>query len=195
MSIIATINELERTIRVSSPATSLAFIKLSSILHTLLNHRYHTIDHNYFLLLIHMLVYTLQPLLTFLTNLIIHSTYRDRYNEYPILFHYDRLIGLKTDEFWTKTFTIRYLHANDIDTIFHQILPIEYLQKIVNITRSLLLLKLCDRNHPLCSTITTGDKPRLKFVYVNGTDRHDRDELDAYEQHMNETIVQYEQAQ
>ncbi|CAF4447349.1 unnamed protein product, partial [Adineta steineri] len=48
LSLISTINELEQTIRTSSPNTSIAFVKLSSILHTLLNHNYHTIDHNYF---------------------------------------------------------------------------------------------------------------------------------------------------
>lgn len=141
-----------------------------------------------------MVTYALRPLLTFLTNLIIYSTYLDRYNEYPILFHYDHLIGLKTVDFWTKTFTIRYLHANDTDTIFHQILPIEYLQKMVNITRSLLLLKLCDKNHPLCS-INTRIRPELKFTYLNSTDRQDQIDLNEYQREMKENIQQYENAQ
>ncbi len=164
-------------------------VKLSSILHTLLNHNYHTINHNYFLLLIHFVTYTLRPLLSFLTNLIIYSNYIDRYNEYPIVFNYNRLIGLKTNDFWTKTFTIRYLHSNDNDTIFHQILPIEYLQKIVNITRSLMLIKLCDKNHPLC-LITIDNKPELKFIYINS-----KENIELYEKEMKDKIFQYEQTQ
>ncbi|CAF1290773.1 unnamed protein product [Adineta steineri] len=194
LSLISTINELEQTIRTSSPNTSIAFVKLSSILHTLLNHNYHTIDHNYFLLLIHFVTYTLRPLLSFLTDLIIHSNYLDRYNEYPILFNYNRLIGLKTNDFWTKTFTIRYLYANNTDTIFHQILPIEYLQHMVNITRSLMLIKLCDKNHPLC-LITTTIKPELKFLYMNLLESTDQNQIYKYQKEMNEKILEYEQAQ
>ena len=140
------------------------------------------------------MTYSLRPLLSFLTDLIIHSTYRDRYNEYPILFNYDRLTGLKITEFWTRTFTIRYLYANNTDTIFHQILPIEYLQQIVNITRSLLLLKLCDKNHPLCLS-TTKVKPELKFTHINSLDRDDENQLKEYEREMQENISQYERAQ
>ncbi|CAF3713044.1 unnamed protein product [Rotaria socialis] len=194
LSLISSINELEQTIRTSSPNTSLAFVKLSSILHTLLNHNYHNIDQNYFLLLTHFVTYTLRPLLLFLTGLIIHSNYLDRYNEYPILFNHNRLIGLKTIDFWTKTFTIRYLHANNRDTIFHQILPIEYLQQIVNITRSLMLIKLCDKNHPLC-TITTNMIPQLNFVYINSRDRTDRKQVYKYQEEMSTKILEYEQAQ
>ncbi len=189
LSLISTINSLEQTIRTSSPTTSIAFVKLSSILHTLLNHNYHTIDHNYFLLLIHFVTYTLRPLLIFLTNLIIYSNHLDRYNEYPILFNYNRLIGLKTTDFWTKTFTIRYLYANNTDTIFHQILPIDYLQEIVNITRSLMLIKLCDKNHPLCS-IAISTKPEFKFIYINS-----KENIQQYEAEMKEKIFEYEQAQ
>ncbi|CAF4706716.1 unnamed protein product, partial [Rotaria sp. Silwood1] len=194
LSLISTIKELEQTIRTSSPNTSIAFVKLSSILHTLLNHNYHNIDHIYFLLLIHFVTYTLRPLLLFLTGLIIHSNYLDRYNEYPILFNYNRLIGLKTIDFWTKTFTIRYLYANTHDTIFHQILPIEYLQQIVNITRSLMLIKLCDKNHPLCS-ITTNIIPQLNFIYINSLDNIDRKQIYKYQEEMSEKILEYEQAQ
>ena len=194
LSLICSIDQLEKTIQTSSPTTSLAFIKLSSILHTLLNQNYHSIDRNYFLLLIHLVIYSLQPLLTFVTKLILHSSYLDRYNEYPILFHENRLTGLKTSEFWKKTFTIRYLHANDTDTIFHQVLPIEYLQQIVNITRSLLLLKLCDRNHPLCSS-TNEKKPLLKFVNFNIIDQQYNDELRDYQTAMNDEIQRYERAQ
>ena len=194
LSIVSTIRGLEETIRTSSPSTSVAFVKLSSILHTLLNHRYHSIDHNYFLLLIHWVFYALRPLLSFLSGLIIHSSYRDRYNEYPILFNHDRLTGLKITEFWTRTFTIRYLYANNTDTIFHQILPIEYLQQIVNITRSLLLLKLCDKSHPLCS-VATKVKPELKFVHLNSLDRDGENQLNEYEREMQESISQYEQTQ
>jgi len=194
LSLISIINELEQTIHTSSPTTSIPFVKLSSILHTLLNHTNHTIDHNHFLLLIHFVTYTLRPLLSFLTDLIIHSNYLDRYNEYPILFNYNRLIGLKTNDFWTKTFTIRYLYANNTDTIFHQILPIEYLQRIVNITRSLMLIKLCDKNHPLC-LITTNIKPELKFIYIHSSDNIDRNQIYKYQEEMNENILQYEAAQ
>ncbi|CAF1218652.1 unnamed protein product [Rotaria sordida] len=194
LSLISTIKELEQTIHTSSPNTSIAFVKLSSILHTLLNHNYHNIDHNYFLLLIHFVIYTIRPILVFLTDLMIHSNYLDRYNEYPILFNYNRLIGLKTNDFWTKTFTIRYLHANNRDTIFHQILPIEYLQQIVNITRSLMLIKLCDKNHPLCS-LTTNIIPQLNFIYINSLDNIDRKQIYKYQEEMNEKIFEYEQAQ
>ncbi|CAF1114048.1 unnamed protein product [Adineta ricciae] len=194
LSLISTTNELEQTIRTSSPHTSTAFVKLSSILHTLLNHNYHNIDANYFLLLIHFVTYTLRPLLSFLTNLIIHSNYLDRYNEYPILFNHNRLTGLKTIDFWTKTFTIRYLHANNTDTIFHQILPIEYLQQVVNITRSLLLIKLCDKNHPLCF-LTTTIKPELKFVHMNFVDNTYRDQIYKYQEEMSNKIREYEEAQ
>lgn len=189
LTLISTLTELEQTIQTSSPNTSMSFIKLSSILHTLLNYCYHTVDQNYFLLLIHFVTYTLKPLLSFLTNLIIYSNHLDRYNEYPILFNYNRLIGLKTNDFWTKIFTIRYLYSNNTDTIFHQILPIEYLQKIVNITRSLMLIKLCDKNHPLC-LVTTNIKPELKFLYINS-----KDNVELYEQQMKENIFQYEQIQ
>ncbi|CAF5138553.1 unnamed protein product, partial [Rotaria magnacalcarata] len=125
---------------------------------------------------------------------IIHSNYLDRYNEYPILFNHNRLIGLKTIDFWTRTFTIRYLHANNRDTIFHQILPIEYLQQIVNITRSLMLIKLCDKNHPLC-TITTNIMPQLNFVYINSIDSTDRKQIYKYQEEMSTKILEYEQAQ
>jgi hypothetical protein len=121
--------------------------------------------------------------------LIIYSNHLDRYNEYPILFNYNRLIGLKTTDFWTKTFTIRYLYANNTDTIFHQILPIDYLQEIVNITRSLMLIKLCDKNHPLCS-ITINTKPEFKFIYINS-----KENIQQYEAEMKEKIFEYEQAQ
>lgn len=194
LSLIKTIKELQQTIRTSSPNTSVAFVKLSSILHTLLNHNYHNIDHNYFLLLIHFVTYTLRPLLSFLTGLIIHSNYLDRYNEYPILFNYNRLTGLKTNDFWTKTFTIRYLYANDRDTIFHQILPIEYLQQMVNITRSLMLIKLCDKDHPLCS-ITTDIIPQLNFVYINSVNNIDRKQVLKYQEEMSKKISDYEKAQ
>lgn len=189
LSLISTIKDLEQTIRTSSPTTSVPFVKLSSILHTLLNSTYHTIDPNYFLLLVHFLTYSLRPLLMFLTNLIISSNHLDRYNEYPILFNYNRLIGLKTNEFWSRTFTIRYLHSNNTDTIFYQILPIDYLQQIVNITRSLMLIKLCDKNHPLCS-INGQRKPELKFHHLNT-----RENLENYEREMKERILEYEQAQ
>ena len=193
LSLISTIKELEQTIRTSSPNTSAAFVKLSSILHTLLNHNYYNIEHNYFLLLIHFVTYTLRPLLSFLTGLIIHSNYLDRYNEYPILFNYNRLTGLKTSDFWTKTFTIRYLYANNNDTVFHQILPIDYLQHIVNITRSLLLIKLCDKNHPLC-LIATNTIPELKFLYVNSSNNIDRQEIINYQEEMKKSILEYEQS-
>jgi hypothetical protein len=121
--------------------------------------------------------------------LIIYSNHLDRYNEYPILFNYNRLIGLKTTDFWTKTFTIRYLYANNTDTIFHQILPIDYLQEIVNITRSLMLIKLCDKNHPLCS-IAISTKPEFKFIYINS-----KENIQQYEAEMKEKIFEYEQAQ
>lgn len=189
MSLINTVKDLEQTIRTSSPTTSIAFVKLSSILHTLLNSTYHTIDPNYFFLLVHFLTYSLRPLLIFLTNLIISSNHLDRYNEYPILFNYNRLIGLKTNEFWSKTFTIRYLYSNNTDTIFHQILPIEYLQHIVNITRSLMLIKLCDKNHPLCS-MNSQEKPELKFHHLNT-----RENVEDYEREMKQRILEYEQAQ
>jgi serine kinase of HPr protein (carbohydrate metabolism regulator) len=81
------------------------------------------------------------------------------------------------------------LHSNNTDTIFHQILPIDYLQQIVNITRSLMLIKLCDKNHPLC-TITTNIKPELKFIYINS-----RENIEQYEKEMKEKILEYEQAQ
>ncbi|UJR15505.1 hypothetical protein I4U23_002448 [Adineta vaga] len=194
LSLISTINDLEQTIRTSSPQTSIAFVKLSSILHTLLNHNYHNIDPNYFLLLIHFITYALRPLLSFLTNLIINSNYLDRYNEYPILFNHNRLTGLKTTDFWTKTFTIRYLHANNTDTIFYQILPIEYLQQIVNITRSLLLIKLCDKNHPLCF-LTTNIKPELKFVHMSFENHIDQDQIYKYQEEMSNKIREYEEAQ
>lgn len=194
LTLILTIKELQQTIRTSSPNTSPAFVKLSSILHTLLNYNYHHIDHNYFLLLVHFVTYTLRPLLSFLTSLIIHSKYSDHYNEYPILFHHNPLTGLKTTEFWKKTFTIRYLHANNTDTIFYQILPIEYLQQIVNITRSLLLIKLCDQNHPLCS-ITTNIIPQLNFTYMNASDNIDRKQINKYHEEMNQKVLAYEQAQ
>lgn len=189
MTLINTIKDLEQTIRTSSPTTSIAFVKLSSILHTLLNSTYHTIDPNYFLLLVHFLTYSLRPLLIFLTNLIISSNHLDRYNEYPILFNYNRLIGLKTNEFWSKALTIRYLYSNNTDTIFHQILPIEYLQQIVNITRSLMLIKLCDKNHPLCS-MNNQQKPQLKFHHLNT-----RENVEDYERAMKERIWEYEQEQ
>jgi hypothetical protein len=189
LSLISTIKELEQTIRTSSPNTSIPFVKLSSILHTLLNQTSHTIDQTYFLLLIHFVTYTLRPFLSFLTNLIISSNHHDRYNEYPILFNYNRLIGLKTNDFWTKTFTIRYLYSNNTDTIFHQILPIDYLQQIVNITRSLMLIKLCDKNHPLC-LITTHIQPELKFIYINS-----KENIQLYEIEMKEKIFEYEQNQ
>lgn len=189
LSLLSTIIELEQTIHDSSPTTSKSFVKLSAILHTLLHENSQTINSNYFLLLLHFISYSIRPLLKFLTKLILDSNHLDRNNEYPILFNHNRLIGLKTKDFWTKTFTIRYLYSNTIDSTFYQIIPIEYLQQIVNITRSLMLIKLCDRTHPLCQS-NFGHRPELKFQNINSIEN-----LEQYELEMKENIEQYEQLQ
>jgi hypothetical protein len=57
-----------------------------------------------------------------------------------------------------------------------------------------MLIKLCDKNHPLC-LITTNIKPELKFIYINSSDNMDRNQIYKYQEEMNENILQYEEAQ
>jgi len=52
-----------------------------------------------------------------------------------------------------------------------------------------MLIKLCDKNHPLC-LITTNIKPELKFIYINS-----KENIDQYEKEIKENIFQYEQTQ
>ncbi|CAF1360492.1 unnamed protein product [Didymodactylos carnosus] len=191
VSLIVDIKNLEKLIQTNCPTTSLAFIKLSSILHTLLTHRHHTVNNNHFLLLLHFVTYSLRPLIKFFQQLILYSVHDDRYNEFPIVFNQDRRNGLKTNDFWTKTFMIRYLHStNQINRdILHQILSFDLLQQIVNITRSLTLIRLCDKHHPLCSD--DNFYPSLKFVCAyNEIDRKD---IEQYKIYMNEKIDRHEQ--
>jgi hypothetical protein len=57
-----------------------------------------------------------------------------------------------------------------------------------------MLIKLCDKNHPLC-LITTNIKPELKFIYIHSSDNIDRNQIYKYQEEMNENILQYEAAQ
>jgi hypothetical protein len=52
-----------------------------------------------------------------------------------------------------------------------------------------MLIKLCDKNHPLC-LITTNIKPELKFIYINS-----KENFNQYEIELKEKIIQYEQMQ
>ena len=57
-----------------------------------------------------------------------------------------------------------------------------------------MLIKLCDKNHPLC-LITTDTMPELKFSYVNSIDNVDRKQIFKYQEEMSAKILEYEQSQ
>jgi hypothetical protein len=57
-----------------------------------------------------------------------------------------------------------------------------------------MLIKLCDKNHPLC-LITTDIIPELKFTSINLLNNIDRNQIYKYQKEMNEKILEYEQAQ
>lgn len=57
-----------------------------------------------------------------------------------------------------------------------------------------MLIKLCDKDHPLCS-ITTDIIPQLNFVYINSVNNIDRKQVLKYQEEMSKKISDYEKAQ